>query len=146
MSVRIMPLFSIYPQLSVFSFPPCSSSLLLSPSSCLLYLTSSLSRCLCFFPLTCSHYLSLFLHCFYLPFLACTPSLLILPPLIHPSPLPLTVIIHPVLSFMQFSIFLFHALPLPVPLSLPHLFHFPWRPIRVMPILIGRSSFKRGLT
>lgn len=135
MSDHITPLFSRY-------LSPCSSSPLLSPSTCLLYLTSSLSLCL---PLSVthslhrstSHYLSLF---------SSAAFLLILRPLIHPSPLPLTVIIRPVLSSIHFSIFLLHSLLPPVPLSLPPLFHFPWRLIKLMAILISCSSFKRGMT
>lgn len=138
-SVRLYhaSLFLLSPTVCL-SLSPGSSSLLLPPSTCLQCLTLSLSPASAFLS-TCSlcHSSWLSLSCFLNP--CCISSL------IHPSPLPLTVIIYPV-SFMQLSPSLLHSLPQPVPLSLTHLSHCPWRPIRLMAMLIGCGSFKRGMT
>lgn len=129
------------------SHSPCSSSLfcpLLHVYCISLHLSPS---CLCVFVDLLS--LSLTLHHFascYLSSLASAASLLLLPLLTHPSPLPLTAIIHPV--FIIYAVF---YLPSSLPPSTcasvsPPSLSFPMEAHKADGYIIGCSTLKRGMT
>lgn len=148
-------LFVSIPPVVCLSLSPCYSSLLLSPLSVFI-VSHFISSPPLFFLFTRSLYPSPFLQ---------SSSVSVFLSRCRVSPLShLLSSIHPSISSspsLSLSIHFYHlctflssslapsipsSLPPPALLSLPRLFHFLRRPIRLMAFLIGCSRFKRGMT